>query len=134
VWLNEGIANWFETPDLKSNNGWTRPGHVNHLRLRQLNKYLATRPKNSIQTLISDDERFNFADERTFDAYAESWALIHFLLRRKKNDFRDYLKAISTKRPGFQVDAETRLKEFTDHFGDLEKLDRAFLKYIDTLR
>lgn len=134
LWLNEGIANWFETPDLRSNNGWTRPGAVNRLRLRRLSNYMPKRPANSIETLIADDERFNFADEKTFDAYAESWALVHFLLKRRTRKFRDYLKAISTKKPGFQIDAETRLKDFTDHFGDLKKLDSAFLKYVRTLR
>ena len=135
LWLNEGLANWFETPDLSNRNGWRRPGLVNQLRLQRMKHYLANhRPADSIATLVSDDQRFSFADERTFDAYAESWALVHFLLKRKPKQMREYLKVVSSKRPGFEVDAETRLKEFTEHFGDLEKLDKAFLKYINSLR
>lgn len=137
LWLNEGMANWFETPNLKNNSGWTNPGLVNQFRLGRMRSYLSRRPKrpgDSIATLISDDQRFNFADERTFDAYAESWALVHFLLKRKRKQMREYLKVVSAKRPGFDVDAETRLKEFTDHFGDLEKLDEKFLKYINSLK
>lgn len=133
LWLNEGIANWFETPNLRNKKGWTRPGLVNNLRLRQFGKYLERRPANSIETLIANDDRFSFDGDRAFDAYAESWALIHFLLKRKKTEFREYLKAVSEKRPGFEVDEATRVKEFTDHFGDLEKLDKAFLKYVRTL-
>ncbi len=134
LWLNEGIANWFETPNLKNNNGWTRPGLVNQLRLRQLGKYLPDRPANSIETLIANDDRFSFEGDTAFNAYAESWALVHFLLKRKRNEFREYLKTVSKKRPGFEVDDETRLKDFANHFGDLQKLDKAFMKYIRTLR
>ena len=134
LWLNEGLANWFETPDLRNGYGWRRPGLVNQLRLRQMKRYLTKRPADSIATLVSDDQRFSFADDRTFDAYAESWALVHFLLDKRRTKMREYLKVVSRKRPGFEVDAETRLKEFTDHFGDLEKLDKAFLKYIASLR
>lgn len=140
LWLNEGMANWFETPNLNNSNGWTNPGLVNNLRLRRMKSYLANRPPtDSIATLVSDDQRFSFADERTFDAYAESWALVHFLLKRKRKEMREYLKVVSAKRPGFEVDAETRLQEFKDHFGDkktgdLEKLDKAFLKYVNSLK
>jgi len=132
LWLNEGMANWFETPDPRNGKGWRRPGMVNHARMRQLRKYFAARPGNSIETLISTNDRFE--GEAAFDAYAESWALMHFLLKRRTKDFRKYLKVVANKRPGFPVDAETRLKEFTDQFGDLEKLDKAFLKYVRTLK
>jgi len=132
LWLNEGMANWFETPDPKKGIGWHRPGLVNAFRMVQLRKYLPNRPANSLETLISTDERFR--GDGAFDAYAESWALMHFLLKRRTKQFRAYLKAIANKRPGIPVDAETRLAEFTKHFRDLEKLDKAFLKYIKKLR
>ncbi len=132
LWLNEGMANWFETPDLRNGKGWRRPGLVSPLRLGQLKKYLPNRPQNSLESLISSDVRF--AGEGAFDAYAESWALNHFLLKRRTREFRGYLKAVSDKQQGGEVDAATRLKEFKEHFGDLQKLDRAFQKYIETLR
>ncbi len=131
LWLNEGMANWFETPDLRNGNGWRRPGLVNQLRLRHLKQYLQNRPSNSLEALVASDARFG--GEGTLDAYAESWALNHFLLKRRTRDFRNYLKAVSGKQAGFPVDAETRLNEFKEHFGDLEKLDRALQKYIRTL-
>jgi aminopeptidase N len=124
LWLNEGMANWFETPDLTKKIGWQRPGMVNGLRLNQLRKYLANRPENSLQTLVSSDNRFE--GDGALEAYAESWALVHFLMKRRKKEFRAYLKAIANKRPGFPVSEETRLKEFLEHFKDLKKLDKAF--------
>ena len=132
LWLNEGMANWFETPDLRNGKGWRLPGKVNMARMAQLKKYFQNRPANSIETLVSTDERFR--SEGALDAYAESWALMHFLLKRRKKEFRSYLQAVSAKSPGVPVDAETRLAEFTKHFKDLQKLDKAFLKYVKTLR
>ena len=132
LWLNEGMANWFEAPDLKKRIGWHRPGLPNALRIQQLEKYIQNRPANSLETLVSSDSRCE--DEGTFDACAESWALMHFLLKRRTKEFRTYLKAIANKRPGIPVNAKTRLAEFTEHFGELDKLDKAFLKYIKTLR
>lgn len=132
LWLNEGMANWFETPDPRNGKGWRRPGMVNRARMAQLRTYFNARPENSLEALIASDARFAGAD--ALDAYAESWALMHFLLKRRTKQFREYLKSIGDKSPGVPVDAATRLKEFTDHFGALEKLDRAFLKYVKTLR
>ena len=100
--------------------------------MSQFRRYISRRPANSIETLISADSRFG--GDEAFDAYAESWALVHFLVRYKTKQLRSYLKTVANKRPGFAVDAETRLKEFKDHFGDLEKLDKAFLKYVKSLR
>lgn len=55
-------------------------------------------------------------------AYAQSWVLIHYLLNAKEwiPKFRDYLKT-----NGAGKSPELRLKEATDHFGDLDALDRA---------
>jgi len=131
LWLNEGMANWFEAPNLGNKNGWTGPGLVNNVRLRQLNGFLPNRPADSLTTLISDDKRFG--GEGAFDAYAESWALVHFLLKHRRNKFCDYLKVISKKRPGIEVDPATRLAEFVKHFGPLPKLEKAFLKYVKAL-
>jgi hypothetical protein len=136
LWLNEGLANWFEAPNVKNRHGWTGPGLVNNFRLLKFREYLARRPNDSLERLISDDDRF--AGDGAFDAYAESWALVHFLLKHRRDEFCDYLKVVSKKRPGIKVDAKTRLQEFVEHFGDqkgeLKKLDKAFLKYVKALK
>ncbi|QEG23664.1 DUF1570 domain-containing protein [Mariniblastus fucicola] len=132
LWLNEGIANWFETPDPDNGIGWHRPGLVNDHRMAQLRRYIPNRPANSLETLIASDERFR--GEGAFDAYAESWALMHFLLNRNTKKTRRYVKAISNKPPGVKVSAATRLEEFKEHFGELDRLDKAFLIYVKKLR
>ncbi len=140
VWLNEGMANWFEAPDLRNAKGWRRPGMMNDLRLRQLKKYLPVRPADSLETLVSSDDRFS--GEGVLDAYAESWALVHFLIRHRKVEFQRYIEELSKKQPGFVVDPEERLKAFRKHFGDknkkrlgdLAKLEKAFQNYMRSLK
>jgi hypothetical protein len=130
-WFSEGIAIYFETPDLKSRQGW-RIGVVNRPRLVQFRQYLRKRPDNSLVTLISNDDRFNDTS-LTLDAYAEAWALTQFLLARHRTEYVEYLEMLSRKKPLFWDDAETRLAEFKTAFGDdLEKLDHEFVRYIVT--
>ncbi len=60
-WVSEGIAVYFETPDLKSSRGWRNIGSVNRVNLFQFRKSLRTRPADSLVTLLSDDSRFRDA-------------------------------------------------------------------------
>ena len=53
LWISEGIAVFFETPDLESAKGWRTIGAVNSARLAQFQRYLADRPPTSLKTLIS---------------------------------------------------------------------------------
>ena len=75
MWFSEGIAVYFETPDLRNAKGWGGIGTtVNRPRLEQFQLYLPTRPANSLETLIRDDKRLTDPN-RALDAYAEAWAL-----------------------------------------------------------
>ena len=42
LWLNEGLALYFEAPDLRSKRGWRTPGRINHPRLDLFLSNLAT--------------------------------------------------------------------------------------------
>ena len=133
VWVSEGIATYFETPDLRSSKGWQNIGVINRSRLLQFRKYLRNRPANSLQTLLADDKRFSntkFLD----DAYAEAWSLTYYLIRVHPRQYIDYLKKLSTKQPALYDDPETRLAEFEAAFGDLKRLDADFLRYMLRLR
>ena len=57
LWFSEGIAIYFETPDLGSSRGWRSIGTVNTTRLAQFRQLLRSRPSDSLVTLIRDDER-----------------------------------------------------------------------------
>ena len=98
LWFCEGIAVFFETPDLSSSKGWRTIGAVNGMRLPQFYDYLGRRPDDSLATLVSKDDRFRDPD-RALDAYAEAWALTYFLIRQRGKQYIDYVKKIGEKRP-----------------------------------
>ncbi len=130
LWFGEGIAIYFETPDLQSTSGWRGIGQVNQRRLARFRQYLAQRPADSIEQLVADDHRFR-DPALVEDAYAEAWALTYFLIRRHPDRFHQYARTLQAKPPGVIDDRQTRLRDFRQAFGDdLEALDRQFIRYI----
>jgi hypothetical protein len=133
VWLSEGVAMYFETPDLGSSKGWRTIGAVNRPRLVQFRKYLPRRPADSLRTLLTDDDRFRNS-RLSLDAYAEAWALTYFLLRTRTEEYLDYLTVVSEKKPLHWDTPQTRIEEFEEHFGDWESVDKAFVRYVQRMR
>jgi len=133
LWLAEGLAIYFETPDLGSSKGWRGIGEVNHKRLARFAQYTQHRPADSLATLIRDDTRFRDM-ETAEDAYAEAWALTWFLIRKRSDDYVEYLKMVSRKKPLVGDSPKRRLKEFEAVFGDLDQLDRDFVRYMERQR
>ena len=58
TWVSEGIAVYFETPDLRSSRGWRNIGSVNRLHLQQFQRSLNNRPDDALLKLLTDDARF----------------------------------------------------------------------------
>jgi len=134
MWLSEGIALYFETPDLRSRRGWSGIGDPNPPRLKRFREYSSRRPTDSLEALISDDERLK-STKTGQNAYAEAWALTYFLIKRHPDEYVEYLRRVSEKRPLLWDDAETRLREFREVFGDdLQKLDAEMLRTLNRLR
>jgi hypothetical protein len=132
LWVSEGIAVYFETPDLTSNKGWRGIGNVNALRLAQFRQYLGSRPADSIATLVADDKRFRDIKQATA-AYAEAWALNYYLLKARSKQYVAYLQRLAAKPPLVWDGPEKRLQEFQEVFGDLEQLNIDLLRQIDKL-
>lgn len=135
LWVSEGIAVYFETPDLKSKSGWRNIGGVNYKRLDQFRDYHRNRRgKGSLVSLASSDDRFR-DQEQGLDAYAEAWAFNYFLLRNRSDQYHAYLKRLAEKKPLLFSEPDTRLAEFKDAFGgDLAELDQDFLRYIEKVK
>jgi hypothetical protein len=133
IWLTEGIAMYFETPDLNSRRGWRTIGRVNRNRLNQFREFAAKRRQpDSLHTLLGSNARFAQA-ETAIDAYSEAWVLTHFLIKTKPREFNAYLQTIAA-RPLLQWDKpEQRLSGFKDAFGDLPETDRAMQQYLRRL-
>jgi hypothetical protein len=129
-WVSEGIAMFFETPDVNNARGWGTIGKINYYQLQQFRRYLQHRPSDSLTTLICDDRRFG--DKSTVaDAYAESWALTYYLLKAHSDNYADYMKAMAKLPPLGEGDARQRVELFKAHFGaDLAKLDQQFVTFM----
>jgi hypothetical protein len=134
LWVSEGVAVYFETPDLNSSKGWSTIGSVNRARLAAFLAYLGRRPGDSLETLLRDDTRMRNA-QQAGDAYAEAWALNYFLINAKSKQYRAYLQTLAAKQPLVWDTPEERLTEFRRAFGDdLQALDREFVRYTTKLR
>ncbi len=136
LWMSEGLAMYFETPDLSFGKGWRTLGEVNGPRLERFQQYLQRRPADSLASLIIDDKRFRDSDaNRAIDAYAEAWALNYFLLRQRPKEYQAYIERLSKKPPLIWDDPSQRLKEFKVCFGnDLAVLDNDFVRYMARVR
>ncbi|MDB5390169.1 MAG: hypothetical protein JWM11_5815 [Planctomycetaceae bacterium] len=132
-WLTEGMATYFETPDLKSKTGWKTAGQVHKTYLKRFKEFAKRRGEDSLKQLISKDERLTTA-ELAGDAYAESWALTYFLIRKKPQEYVKYLTMLAAKQPLEYLTPKERLQEFTNVFGDLRTVDAEFIKYIKTVK
>lgn len=133
VWFSEGIAVYFETPDLRNSKGWRGIGKLNASRMDQFAIYFARRPANALETLVANDQRFRNT-KQSLNAYAEAWALTYFLIRQRPKQYIAYLKVLSEKSPLVYDGPETRLEEFRAAFGDLDKLDTEFIRYMRRIR
>jgi Protein of unknown function (DUF1570) len=127
LWLCEGMAVYFEAPDLSSSRGWRGIGRVNYPRLETFRRNLPKWRSDSLATLVADNRRFR--DPQTaVAAYADAWALNYYLIKFRSKDYSNYLKLLAEKRSLMEDDPQTRLEEFKQHFGDLRTLEREFLK------
>ena len=129
-WLVEGMAMYFETPDLKSSAGWRTVGQLNAMRMRNFRDFVKSRRRpGAIREMLSADEQFHSANT-ALDAYSEAWALTYYLIRTKRGQYIDYLATIAEK-PALEKDEPAeRIAEFEAEFGPIEEVEPAFLKWI----
>ncbi|WP_145028148.1 DUF1570 domain-containing protein [Caulifigura coniformis] len=134
MWASEGLAMYFETPDLGAGTRWTTAGKVSVWRLEEFRGSLTKRPTNSFISLIEGEERFR-APEQMTGAYAESWVLVHFLATKKRAKWAEYLGVLRAKPPLIFQTPEERLAEFRSVFGDdLAALEREMVQHAADLR
>jgi hypothetical protein len=131
LWLSEGVATYFETPDLSSDRGWKGIGNVNTARLE---RFLASHRAGVLEQIVLGDEPFRRPDE-AIDAYSRAWALTFFLMQTRKAAFTGYLRTIARKEPLTDDSQEERLRDFKDAFGaSPQDLEEPLFKYMTRLR
>lgn len=129
LWISEGIAVYFETPDLSSPRGWRNFGAINQSRLAAFADYAERRSPDSLRRLVMDDTRFRDTS-KALDAYAEAWALNYFLIHQRPKQYRAYLQLLAEKKQLIWDEPGERLAEFTAAFGDITTLDTDFQRYM----
>lgn len=132
-WVSEGLAMYFETPNLESTKGWRNIGSVNRVNLGVFRRLVGERPAGSLSSLLTDDTRFTNPSTDDF-AYAEAWALTYFLLQTRGEAYVKFLAEIATQKPLLDVSPEERLRMFKAAFGDdVVGLERDFLRYMKSV-
>ncbi len=133
LWVNEGLATWFETPDAASGQGFRAIGQVNPLRLRQFRAYLPQRGPDSLASLLGSDASLRDPAQLA-NRYGEAWAFCHFLLERHEEAFVNYLRHLAAKPLMVYDGPEQRLADFAQFFPEeLSKLDAKFVEWIGRL-
>ena len=133
LWVSEGIAIYFETPDLKSSRGWRGIGAINRPRLTTFKRNVRRRGTGALASLISSDTQMRNV-ETAADAYAEAWALTYFLIQQHRDEYLAYLKMLAKKNRMVWDSPEDRLREFQAFFGDIKELEADFVQSMTKLR
>lgn len=132
LWISEGLAVYFEVPDLSSSKGWRGIGGVHPMRLNRFRQTQNQRGPQWLQSLIASDDRFRDSREAG-TAYAEAWALCHFLASRREDQLVAYLKDLCQEPLLEFLGPDDRCRMFVKHFGDFAQLQRDLEAYVGTL-
>jgi hypothetical protein len=129
--ISEGLATFVEMWDPKAK-ARTPLSAVNQARLGVLDA-ASDGPERwiPIAELLADNTKIQEAKSRQL-AYAESWLLVHFLIKTPTRlpRFQAYLAGL----PVGDQTAEQRLKYAEQHLGSLKKLDSDLQRYARSLR
>jgi hypothetical protein len=124
TWLNEGMAQYFETSYVQ--NGRLQVGLISKAKLRAAQYLIATGRAPSLGELIQMDRATFYANART--TYPMSWALVDYLVNRdgasyRNSSFRRYLQDLKLNR--------NDIASFQRRFGrDIGQWQREFEHYI----
>jgi hypothetical protein len=99
VWLNEGMAQYFETSTVK--NGRLVPDNIDRRRLAMAQALIVARRAPAISSFLTMDRRTFYGDSAV--TYPMSWALVHYLMTRdgssyRNGQFRRYLQDLKWSR------------------------------------
>jgi hypothetical protein len=124
TWLNEGMAQYFETSEVV--HGRLRPGLISKAKLRAAQYLISTGQAPSLVELIQANRGTFYANARV--TYPISWALVYYLVNRdgtayRNSTFRRYLQDLKMQRDD--------IASFQRRFGrDIGQWQRDFERYI----
>jgi len=102
-------------------------GRLNLMRMDDLARYQRRVPWIHLRELIANDAVLLAGNAaRIMLAYAQSWLLVHYLIKEPAAlpRFRQYLQAIAPR-----VNSDRRSEDVQAHLGDLDRLDQDLRRY-----
>jgi hypothetical protein len=120
----EGLGTYGEPRKILGPSDFGRPNLRRLEDLAKIQRRVAWIP---VRDLLADDSVLRAGNAaRVMLAYAESWLLVHFLMKDQAAlpRFRQYLKAIATR-----THTSDRIADAQTHLGDLDVLDRDLRRY-----
>lgn len=116
MWLSEGIAEYFAPTSIGRNMRWQGAGHINNLRMFELERYLQSRSFKKLdgKTIAGAVEAVRLDSQ----GYATAWSIVHYLAKEKKTKFNEMVKFYSELPPlrGMTARLEQPVVENIDHF------------------
>lgn len=97
MWLSEGLAEFFAPTSFGKRNKWKGAGQVNDLRMFELESFMQTRYLEGFDgRTISEAVTAGRLDST---GYATAWSIVHFLAKKKRRKFYDFVAQMSKLRP-----------------------------------
>ncbi|MEQ8791326.1 MAG: DUF1570 domain-containing protein [Pirellulaceae bacterium] len=132
-WVHEGLATYFEAPDEAV---WAGVGAVNRERLDLYRALEHDRVHSNIDFIVGD-QIFNFAASNgaTLHGYGQAWALTHFLMEKRFDDFMKFYRRLGEMPPDVMLSPELLTRIFDETFGkDRRALDSQWRAYMRSLK
>jgi hypothetical protein len=125
MWLSEGLATAFETDRPDQAFG---PGDDFQDRRQAFASLLRDDRLMPLRKLIAMTSRDGTENERMAVAYAQSYALVTWVFRFRRDELRAYLRLMLSA-PRRTLSSEEHIQFFESAFGDVDRLERAWLRH-----
>ncbi len=132
-WVHEGLATYFEAP---ADAAWAGIGAVNEERLEWYREVEPIRELSNIDFIIGD-EVFDYARSLglILNAYAQAWALTHFMMENHPKEFIEYYRMVGELPPDVILSPELLTSLFNKVFGkDRKEMELEWRSYMRTLK
>ncbi|MGL5096139.1 MAG: DUF1570 domain-containing protein, partial [Planctomycetia bacterium] len=118
----EGMATFFEAPDLRTKSGWNTAGSLNAMRLQELRRAREAGKKPALPGLVSNDDGFTYAD---------AWAFTYYLEKRQTLGYYRFLRTLQKRKPFDDYPSDARLDDFRKAFGATpEQMQPDYERYV----
>lgn len=125
LWLSEGLATAFETDAPKGAFG---PEHEYAPRRQAFDAILQDEKQLPLLEIIPLSSLAGADEETIRTFYQQSYALVTWMSRFRREELRTYLELLRREEPG-AIAAKRQIELFQSAFGDIELLERAWLRH-----